>query len=69
MCKLKPVQMLEYFKTILSKVSFDKNLFEKELLKAIKQLIAEELKVFKQWCYEQFENVHGTILNRCFSAA
>ncbi len=60
--------MLEYFKTILSKVSFDKKLFEKELLKAIKHLITEELKVFKKWCYEQFENVHGAILNRCFAA-
>lgn len=59
--------MLEYFKTILSKVSFDKKLFEKELLKAINQLIADELKDFKKWCYEQFENVHGPILNRCFA--
>ena len=28
--------MLEYSKTILSKVSFDKNLFDKELAKAIR---------------------------------
>ena len=34
--------MLEYSKTILSKVSFDRNLFEKELAKAIK-LVGEEL--------------------------
>jgi len=59
--------MLEYFKTILSKVSFDKKLFEKELLKALKQLITDELKIFKEWCYQQFSSVHGTILNRCFS--
>ena len=36
--------MLEYFKTILSKVSFSKYLFEKELRKAIKVLVAEELR-------------------------
>ena len=59
--------MLEYFKTILSKVSFDKKLFEKELLKAIKNLISEELKDFREWCYKEFANVHGTILNRCFA--
>ena len=61
--------MLEYFKTILSKVSFDKKLFEKELLKALKQLINEELKEFKEWCYEKFGKIHGTILNRCFVAS
>ena len=59
--------MLEYFKTILSKVSFDKKLFEKELLKAIKHLIAEELKEFKEWCYAKFSKIHGPILNRCFA--
>jgi hypothetical protein len=59
--------MLEYFKTILSKVSFDKKLFEKELLKALKQLVSEELKTFKEWCYEQFSQIHGAILNRCFA--
>lgn len=61
--------MLEYFKTILSKVSFDKKLFEKELLKAINQLIGEELSQFKKWCYDQFSTVHGNILNRCFASA
>lgn len=64
----KPVRMLEYFKTILSKVSFDKKLFEKELLKAIKNLITEDLQDFKKWCYDQFDHMHGPILNRCFAA-
>ena len=59
--------MLEYFKSILSKVSFDKKLFEKELLKARKQLVSEELKTLKEWCYEQFSEIHGAILNRCFA--
>ncbi len=59
--------MLEYFKTILSKVSFDKKLFEKELLKALKNLIKEEIKDFKEWCYNEFGNIHGVILNRCFA--
>lgn len=59
--------MLEYFKTILSKVSFDKKLFEKELLKALKNLIKEEIKDFKEWCYKEFGSIHGTILNRCFA--
>ena len=46
--------MLEYVKTILKKVSFDQILFEKELVKAIRTLLLDELKELKKWCYEQF---------------
>lgn len=58
--------MLEYIKTILQKVSFDKKLFEKELKKAIKMLIPEEVKQLRSWCYERF-NSYLSILNRCFA--
>ncbi|GAB3910923.1 hypothetical protein GCM10028803_51230 [Larkinella knui] len=58
--------MLEYIKTILQKVSFDKKLFEKELKKAIGLLIPEEVKQLKSWCYEKFSNLYLSILNRCF---
>ncbi|MGA0559346.1 hypothetical protein ACO2Q8_21990 [Larkinella sp. VNQ87] len=58
--------MLEYIKTILQKVSFDKKLFEKELKKAISLLIPEEVKQLKSWCYEKFSNLYLSVLNRCF---
>ncbi|MFC5412810.1 hypothetical protein ACFPMF_26025 [Larkinella bovis] len=58
--------MLEYIKTILQKVSFDKKLFEKELKKAIGLLIPEEVKQLKSWCYEKFSNLYLSVLNRCF---
>jgi hypothetical protein len=58
--------MLNYVKTVLSKVSFDALLFEKELRKAIKMLIAEEVNDLKQWCYSRFGEQHTGILNRCF---
>lgn len=58
--------MLNYVKTVLSKVSFDARLFEKELLKAIKMLIAEEVNELKRWCYTSFGQQHEAILNRCF---
>lgn len=61
--------MLEYFKLILSKVSFDKKLFEKELLKAIKSLIPEELKELRKWCYAKFGDIYQPILNKCFLAS
>lgn len=61
--------MLEYFKTILSKVSFDRWLFEKELKKAISSLVPEEIKTLKDWCYDQFGQIYESILNRCFTIA
>ena len=61
--------MLEYFKIILSKVSFDRRLFEKELRKAIKSLVKEELNELKKWCYEQFGHIYGPIIDRQFVLA
>ncbi len=59
--------MLEYFKTILSKVSFDRWLFEKELKKAINSLIPEEIITLRDWCYDQFGQIYENILNKCFT--
>jgi hypothetical protein len=59
-------KMLNYFKSILTRVSFDAKLFEKELLKAIKSLVAEEIMELQTWCYNNFGEQHGLILNRCF---
>ncbi len=61
--------MLEYFKTILSKVSFSKYLFEKELRKAIKVLVDEELSELKSWCYRKFGHVYQAVINSCFGSA
>jgi hypothetical protein len=57
--------MLEYFKTVLSKVSFDKQLFEKELKKALRSLLPEEISHLKDWCYDRFAE-YQAILNKCF---
>ena len=59
--------MLEYFKTILEKVSFDVILFEKELKKAIKSLVNSEIQELKNWCYRQFSKQHPHILQKCFA--
>lgn len=58
--------MLSYVKHILTRVSFDARLFEKELRKAIKMLIADEVQELKNWCYANFSREHEAILNRCF---
>jgi hypothetical protein len=61
--------MLNYVKTVLARVSFDARLFEKELRKAMKMLVAEELQELKNWCYTNFGGEHQAILNRCFVMA
>ena len=59
--------MLEYFKLILKKVSFDRSLFEKELKKAIGRLVGPEITELKKWCYANFSIRYRLVLNRCFS--
>ncbi len=44
--------MLEYSKIILDKVSFDSNLFRKELLKAVKVLGEEDAEKILLWCVD-----------------
>jgi len=58
--------MLEYFKMILKKVSFERSLFEKELRKAIARLIEPEIKELKTWCYQNFSVRHRIVLDKCF---
>ena len=58
--------MLEYIKTILKKVSFDRQLFEKELRKALAQLVPEDKRALESWCYAQFRSRYPTVLNQCF---
>jgi len=41
--------MLEYTKTILQKVSFDANLFAKEVRKAVSRLLPTEIEELKIW--------------------
>ena len=41
--------MLDYYKTVLQKVSFDVKLFSKELKKAISRLLPHEIEELKYW--------------------
>jgi hypothetical protein len=61
--------MLEYFKTVLSKVSFDFELFEKELKKALLYLLPAEAYQLKDWCYNEFDEAFEGIFDRCFTPA
>lgn len=44
--------MFEYTKTILEKVSFNKDLFKKELEKAVTRLLPNEIKELYLWLKE-----------------
>jgi hypothetical protein len=58
--------MLELCKEILTKVSFDRLLFQKELNKALKWLQSEELEGFREWCLSTFGKKYPDILKSAF---
>ncbi|MCH2223578.1 MAG: hypothetical protein MK066_02320 [Crocinitomicaceae bacterium] len=59
--------MLEFTKKILRGVSFDAQLFQKELHKAMKWITdAEEFKKFQEWCIIEFGAMYPKILSNAF---
>jgi hypothetical protein len=58
--------MLNYSKTILLKVGFDRNLFEKELSKALRTLPHEEAMALYEWCLEHFGNNYFHVIEKAF---
>ncbi len=61
--------MLELCKEILTKVSFDRILFQKELAKAISWIKSEELEIFRVWCLSMFGKKYPEILRLAFTKA
>jgi hypothetical protein len=55
--------MLEFSKKILKKVSFDKDLFKKELLKSTRWLNRKEVLTLKIWALATFSQYKNTILD------
>ncbi|MES2800209.1 MAG: hypothetical protein V4638_09355 [Bacteroidota bacterium] len=59
--------MLELTKKILTKVSFDAQLFQKELMKGTKWITdAEEMQKLQQWCIREFGHIYPLILRKTF---
>ena len=58
--------MLEFKKRILTSVSFDLHLFEKELKKAFSWLEMAELEKLMVWCYEKFSDMHKKVIDKVF---
>ncbi|HLG35360.1 MAG TPA: hypothetical protein VI757_10805 [Bacteroidia bacterium] len=58
--------MLEYTKKILTKVSFDRTLFRKELSKAVRWLKKDELRMLKVWCITTFGSYYRDVIMEVF---
>ena len=58
--------MLEYSKTILQKVSFNKELFQKELTKSMQWLHKDEIILLQIWCIATFNHTYGDIIREVF---
>ncbi len=62
------MNMLNFSKTVLTKVSFDDQLFEKELKKAINRLMVDEVEELQSWAFQQFPQLYP-VLQRCFQGS
>ena len=62
--------MLELTKKILKGVSFDAQLFQKELHKALNWITdIEEVKRFQEWCISEFGMKYPVIISKAFRHA
>jgi len=59
--------MFELSKSILSKVSFDKALFRKELVKSINWIKPSEKRMLQIWCLATFGNIYKDEIIEVFS--
>ena len=60
--------MFELSKNILEKVSFDKTLFRKELLKAFKWLKADEKTLLMIWCLATFGHKYKDVIAEVYKS-
>lgn len=59
--------MVELSKKILTKVSFDPHLFQKELAKALQWINdKEDIIKLKEWCQKEFGRKYPMILQKAF---
>ena len=59
--------MLEYAKVILPKVSFSRDLFNKELNKCIGWLEGDQVRELFVWCNQNFKEMYPDVLSKAFA--
>ena len=60
------IAMLEYTKTILNSVSFDKSLFKKELEKSLTSLEPKEIMQLRSWLGQKYSRTFPEIIEEYF---
>ncbi|HLV52603.1 MAG TPA: hypothetical protein VKY29_01190 [Cryomorphaceae bacterium] len=58
--------MVELSKHVLQKVSFDRELFKKELRKSLRWIKPEERVPFKAWCMATFGSIYHDVIADVF---
>jgi len=58
--------MYEMSKKILEKVSFDRALFYKELVKALRSIKPDEKMLLKAWCLSNFGHIYKDVIIDAF---
>ena len=61
--------MLDFCKTVLTRVSFDQRLFAKELKKSFKWLSREDAEDLSQWAMAQYRHKYAHLIATTFAAA
>lgn len=59
-------EMLELCKRVLSKVSFDRQLFAKELRKSVQRLGTDELRALRDWCLGRYGHCYSDLIEETF---
>ncbi|HMC98438.1 MAG TPA: hypothetical protein VKG92_12330 [Flavobacteriales bacterium] len=59
-------KMMEFSKQVLQKVSFDRRLFKKELIKARRWVGQHDQLVLKAWCLATFGHVYKDVIAEVF---
>ena len=60
--------MLDFCKTVLIRVSFDRRLFAKELKKSFKWLSREDAETLRQWALAQYHHKYAKLIASTFAA-
>jgi hypothetical protein len=60
------MDMLEYTKLIIKKISFDEVLFRKELKKSLRWLNNDEILALRKWLIKNFNHQYSHIIEEIF---
>lgn len=58
--------MLEYSMAVLEKVSFNRDLFRKELEKSKRMLKEDEIELLRAWCRTSFTDKYPDVIGEVF---